>query len=276
MGVLRVEGARLYYQLAGSGAPVVLLHGLGASSDDWEYQVPEFSKHFLVVVPDFRGHGASDRAGDYGVERFAADTWQLLDRLKVRNPVLVGHSMGGAVAMQMALDRPGAVPKLVLANTLPSFRTDTPAKRLMLWTRLLMMSVLGPRQLARIMTQRLYPGADHAALRAKVARRNASNDRNAYLASIRALTTWSARGQLDRLDMPVLVLASEHDYFGGVESQRFVAILPNARLRQFPGARHGLPLERPEAFNRAVLEFLQPGTARAPDGASVPAPAPGS
>ncbi len=139
-----------------------------------------------------------------------------------------------------------------------------------------MMSVLGPRRLAKIMTRRLYPRADQAALRAKVARRKASNDRNVYLATIRALTTWSARERLAGLDMPVLVLASEHDYFGGVESQRFVAVLPDAQLRQFPGARHGLPLEMPEAFNRAVLEFLQPGLARAPAGASVPAPAPGS
>ena len=276
MGVLRVEGARLYFQLAGAGEPVVLLHGLGASSADWEYQVPELSKRFQVIVPDFRGHGASDRAGEYGVERFAADTWQLLDRLKVRAPVLVGHSMGGAVAMQMALDRPGAVPKLVLANTLPSFRTDTAAKRLMLWTRLLLMSVLGPRRLGQIMTRRLYPRADQAALRAKVARRNARNDRNVYLATIRALTTWSVREQLARLDMPVLVLVSEHDYFGGVDTDRFVAALPDARLRRFAGARHGLPLEMPEAFNRAVLDFLQPGPGRAPAGASAPAPAPGS
>ena len=274
MGVLRVEGARLYYQLAGSGAPVVLLHGLGASSDDWEYQVPEFSRHFQVVVTDFRGHGASDRAGDYGVERFAADTWRLLDRLKLRDPVLVGHSMGGAVAMQMALDRPGAVPKLVLANTLPSFRTDTPAKRLMLWTRLLMMSVLGPGRLAKIMTRRLYPGADQAALRAKVARRNARNDKNVYLATIRALTRWSVRDRLAELALPILVLASEHDYFGGAEAERFAALLPDARLQRFPGARHGLPLEMPEAFNRAVLDFLGPRP-RAPAVASAPAAAPG-
>jgi pimeloyl-ACP methyl ester carboxylesterase len=274
MGVLRLQGTRLWFQQAGAGEPLVLLHGLGASSADWEYQVPVLSRHFQLVVPDLRGHGASDRAGDYGVERFAADTWQLLDHLKVRAPRLVGHSMGGAVAMQMALDRPGAVPALVLANTLPSFRTDTVAKRAMLWTRLLMMSVLGPRRLSRIMTRRLYPGADQAALRAKVARRNARNDRNAYLGSIRALTRWSARERIGELTMPVLVLASEHDYFGGEEAERFVAGLPDGRLRRFDGARHGLPLERPGEFNRAVLEFLAP--AAGPRDASAPVPAAGS
>jgi pimeloyl-ACP methyl ester carboxylesterase len=273
MGVLRVEGTRLYFQQAGAGEPLVLLHGLGASGADWEYLVPELSRHFQLVVPDLRGHGASDRAGDYGVERFAADTWRLLDHLRVRAPTLVGHSMGGAVAMQMALDRPGAVPALVLANTLPSFLTDTLGKRLMLWTRLLMMGVLGPRRLSRIMTRRLYPHPHQALLRAKVARRNAGNDRNAYLASIRALTHWSVAERVPELSMPVLVLASEHDYFAGIELDRFVAALPNGRLRRFSGARHGLPLERPDDFARALLEFLRPGAV--PRGASAPAAAPG-
>ena len=276
MGVLRVEGARLYYQQAGVGEPLVLLHGLGASSADWEYQVPVLSRHFQVIVPDFRGHGASDRAGDYSVPRFAQDTWRLLDRLNVRAPVLVGHSMGGAVAMQMALDRPGAVPRLVLANTLPSFLADTPGKRAMLWLRLLLMGLLGPRRMSEIMTRRLYPHPHQAKLRAKMARRNARNDRNVYLSTIRALTRWSVRDRLGELAMPVLVIASEHDYFEGPEVLRFLAALPDGRLRTFAGARHGLPLERPGPFNEAVLEFLQPAGGKLPRAASVPAHAPGS
>lgn len=276
MGVLRVDGARLYFQTAGAGAPLVLLHGLGASSADWEGQVPELSRHYQVIVPDLRGHGASDRAGDYSVPQFARDTWQLVDHLRLRAPVLVGHSMGGAVAMQMALDRPGVAPALVLSNTLPSFLTDTTTKRMMLWTRLLLMGLFGPRRLSEFMSQRLYPHPDQAALRAKVARRNAENDRNVYLATIRALTRWSVRERLAELKLPVLVLASEHDYFGGHEVEPFVKALPDARLRHFAGARHGLPLERPEAFNQAVLEFLDPRLRPAPAGASVPATAPGS
>jgi 3-oxoadipate enol-lactonase len=275
MGVLRVEGARLYYQHAGEGRPLVLLHGLGASSADWEYQVPELSRYFQVIVPDFRGHGASDRAGEYSVERFARDTWRLLDRLKVRAPILVGHSMGGAVAMQMALDRPGAVARLVLANTLPSFLTDTPGKRAMLWVRLLLMGVLGPRRMSQIMTRRLYPHPHQAKLRAKMARRNARHDRNVYLATIRALTRWSVRDRVGELAMPVLVIASEHDYFEGPEVLRFLAALPDGRLRTFAGARHGLPLEQPERFNAALLEFLRPAAAAPPRDASAPAPAPG-
>lgn len=270
MGVVRVEGARLYYQAAGTGRPLLLLHGLGSSSHDWEYQVPELSRHFHVIAPDFRGHGASARTGGYGVERFAADTWQLLDQLDCPQVDVLGYSMGGAVAMQMALDRPGGVHRLVLSNTLPSFRTDTLAKRWLLWTRLFLMGWLGPRRLSEVMARRLYPRPDQAELRARVARRNAANDRNVYLETVRALTRWSIADRLDRLTLPVLVLAAEHDYFLRHETDAFVAALPDARVRHFPGTRHGLPLELPEAFNRAVLEFLQPHDAPARPGATLP------
>lgn len=272
MGVVRVEGARLYYQSAGRGRPLLLLHGLGSSSHDWEYQIPEFARHFHVIAPDLRGHGASARIGGYDVERFAADTWQLLDQLDCPQVDVLGYSMGGAVAMQMALDRPGGVHRLVLSNTLPSFRIDTLAKRWLLWTRLFLMGWLGPRRLSEVMSRRLYPRPDQAELRARVARRNAENDKNVYLATVRALTRWSAADSLDRLALPVLILAAEHDYFLRQETDAFAAALPDARVVHFPGTRHGLPLEMPEAFNRAVLEFLQPQRAPAP-GAATPPPA---
>lgn len=257
MGIVRVEGARLYYQAAGAGRPLVLLHGLGSSSRDWECQIAPFAEHFRVYAPDFRGHGASARTGGYGVERFAADIWQLLDQLRCGAVDVVGYSMGGAVAMQMALDRPGAIGRLVLSNTLPSFRTDTLAKRWLLWSRLVLMGWLGPRRLSEVMTRRLYPRPDQAELRARVARRNARNDKNVYLETVRALTRWSIARRLHELRLPVLVLAAEHDYFLRRETDAFIAALPDARAEHFPGTRHGLPLEQPEAFNRAVLDFLR-------------------
>ena len=269
MGVVRVEGARLYYQSAGAGRPLLLLHGLGSSSRDWEFQVPEFARHRHVIAPDFRGHGASARTGGYRVERFAADTWALLDQLGCGEPDVLGYSMGGAVAMQMALDRPGAIGRLVLSNTLPDFRTDTLGKRWLLWSRLLLMGWLGPRRLSEVMSRRLYPRPDQAELRARVAKRNAENDKNVYLETVRALTRWSVAERVEQLTLPVLVLAAEHDYFLRRETDAFVASLPDARVEHFADTRHGLPLEMPEAFNRAVLDFLLPHAPPAPPGATL-------
>jgi 3-oxoadipate enol-lactonase len=257
MGVLRVGGARLYFHTAGRGEPLLLLHGLGSSGRDWEEQIAEFSSRYEVIAPDFRGFGGSERAGDYRVERFAADIWALVEHLQLGRPSVLGYSMGGAVAMQMALDQPGRIPRMVLSNTLPSFRTDTPAKRLLLWTRLFLMSVLGPQRLSKVITRKLFPHPDQARLREKVAQRSSRNDRWVYLRTVRALVRWSVRHRLHELAMPVLVLAAEHDYFSGSEVRAFVDALPDARLKIFPGTRHGLPLEQPGAYNRAVLEFLE-------------------
>src|SRR5437016_12556260 len=98
MGVVRVDGTRLYFRTIGSGPPLVMLHGLGGTHQDWEYQMPVFGKHFEVMALDFRGHGGSDRSGHYSVPQFAADTWQVLDELRIRRFNLLGSSMGGAVA----------------------------------------------------------------------------------------------------------------------------------------------------------------------------------
>ncbi|HUR42007.1 MAG TPA: alpha/beta hydrolase [Verrucomicrobiae bacterium] len=256
MGVVRVDGARLFYHRFGHGRPLLLLHGLGSSGRDWEYQRRPLAQHFELIIPDLRGHGASERSGGYHVERFASDCWALVDQLGHGRIDILGHSMGGAVAMQMALDRPDAVGRLALSNTLPSFRVDTLAKRWLLWTRLVLMGWLGPRRLSHYMSHKLYPRPDQAELRARVARRNARNDRNVYLETVRALTRWSVRERLAELRMPVLVLGAEADYFARRESEAFVTALPDGRLRHFPGTRHGLPLELPGPFNEAVVEFL--------------------
>jgi 3-oxoadipate enol-lactonase len=256
MGVYRHQSVRLFYRSRGRGTPLVMLHGLGSSSADWEYQVPAFARHRHLVMPDFRGFGASDKQGPYTVEQFTRDTWELLAHLKIDRFDLLGYSMGGAVAMQMVLERPEVIGRLVLSNTLPSFRTDTLAKRALMWSRLLVMSVLGPRMLASIFTKRLYPRPEQAELRAKLAKRNALNDRWVYVTTVRNLTRWSVRDRIDQLRLPVLVLAAEDDYFGVDDVEAFARSLPDARLKIFPQTHHGLPMEQPKAYNDAVLEFL--------------------
>lgn len=257
MGVCRVNGARLYFRTAGSGEPLLLLHGLGSSSQDWEFQIPELSRHFRVIATDFRGFGGSSRTGPYSVGQFAADIWSLLDRLKVERFHLLGYSMGGAVAMQMTVERPDRINKLILSNTLPSFRPDTLAKRMLLGYRLLMMSLLGPRRLSEAVARRLFPRPDQAALRARMARLDARNDKDAYLGSLRALVGWSVLDRLDALDRPLLIMAAEHDYFSQADVEAFAAALPKSTLKIFSGARHGMPLGAPDLYNKTVLDYLR-------------------
>ncbi|HWY24837.1 MAG TPA: alpha/beta fold hydrolase, partial [Nevskia sp.] len=96
-----LPGVRLHYEEAGEGVPLVLLHGIGASRQDWEFNVPALARRYRVITPDLRGFGLSERSGNYSVATFANDIWQLLEQLEVERFHLIGHSMGGAVALQM-------------------------------------------------------------------------------------------------------------------------------------------------------------------------------
>ena len=255
-----INGARLYYADQGQGPPMLLIHGLGASHADWESQIAHFSRFFRVIAPDLRGHGESEAVPPYSIERFATDLLQLVDQLGLGGYALIGHSMGGAVAMQMAMLKPDRVVKLVLTNTLPSFRPRTFAQKRQLWLRLWGARLFGNARLSKITAQRMFPLPEQRALRDTVMARNARANKQVYLASLRALSAWSIQDKLQWLRMPTLVLSSEHDYFQPALAQSFAEALPDGRYRLFEGAHHGLPMEQPDEFSRTVMEFLTPGS----------------
>ncbi|MGH8457608.1 MAG: alpha/beta fold hydrolase, partial [Stenotrophobium sp.] len=197
MPFVETEAVRFYYEETGEGTPLVFLHGLGASIQDWECQLPVFSRSFRCITVDLRGYGRSGRGtGPLSVERFAADVWSVLGKLDAARYCLVGHSMGGAVALQLALDHPQALIKLVIANSVPTFKPENLRQHFEIWYRLIVMSLMGPVRLARIGAQRMFPDQDQVELREKNAARGARNSGKVYIESLRALTRWSV---LDRL-----------------------------------------------------------------------------
>lgn len=236
--------------------PLVLIHGIGGSADDWEFQVPFFARRCRVIAPDLPGYGRSPKTGSYSIPAFAGDVWSTLDHLGIGAVNLVGHSMGGAVALQMAMDSPSRVQHLVLADTLASFETDSINKLILYWYRLFAIKLLGPVWLSRSVSSRLFPRADQAEIRQRMAARSALSDREVYFRTIRSIRGWTVMNRLERLLMPILVLAADDDYFPVSDAQNMTDALPNARLEVFKGAHHHLPLECAGSFNEAVLAFL--------------------
>ena len=115
---IEAAGIRLAYRVWGSpGAPpLLLLHGLGDSAADWDGVAPAFGGHWRVYAPDLRGHGRSDRPGDYSVELMEADVLAFLDALRLDRVDLIGHSMGGLVGYLLAGDHPERVGRLILED----------------------------------------------------------------------------------------------------------------------------------------------------------------
>jgi pimeloyl-ACP methyl ester carboxylesterase len=115
---IQIHGHRVGYRSAGSGPVLVLIHGMAGSSATWRHVVPALAEHFTVVAPDLAGHGASEKPrGDYSLGAFASGVRDLLLALGHDRATLVGHSLGGGVAMQFAYQFPERCERLVLVSS---------------------------------------------------------------------------------------------------------------------------------------------------------------
>ncbi|PWN57190.1 3-oxoadipate enol-lactonase [Abyssibacter profundi] len=256
MPTLRLEGTDCHYNDTGEGPALVLIHGLGASQADWFTQLPAFERQYRCIAPDLTGHGGSSPDGPYDIFAQARRLFALLDALGVQQAHVLGHSMGGAVAQSMALVAPERVRSLTICNSTAGFRPTTPKKLLEAVSRVALVGTLGVQPLAGLIAYRLFPHADQADLRRTMRAHFAQGSRPVYLCSLFALGRWSIWHRLADITCSTLVIAAEHDYFPLTETQRLVEGIPDAQLQVFPGSRHGTPMDRAEAFNTRVLEFL--------------------
>jgi pimeloyl-ACP methyl ester carboxylesterase len=257
MPKLRVRDLDLYYEVAGEGQPLLFIHGLGSSSRDWERQTPFFAARYKVAAYDVRGHGQSDKPpGPYRIPQFAADTAGLIQALGLAPAHVVGISMGGRIAVQLAVDAPDLVRSLIIVNSAPEFVACSLKERLQISQRFLIVRLLGMRKMGEVLGKRLFIKPEQADLRRLFADRWAENDQRAYLDSMRAIVGWSVADRLSSIRCPTLVIAADGDYTPVEQKQAYVARLPSAELVVIEDARHAVPVERPEQFNEAVAAFL--------------------
>ncbi len=257
MPAAQVNGASIYYECEGSGPPLLLIHGLGSSGDDWAFQREDFARHFSLILPDLRGSGRSAKPpGPYSIAQFAQDLWALLDARGVKRANILGFSLGGAVAQEMALSQPDRVSKLVLCNALANYRTDTPCKWLEARMQVALVHLLGLRRTAKLIANRLFPHEDQAPKRQRVIDVVGANPKKAYLASIHALIGWSALERIHAIACPGLILAAEFDYTPLDEKRTEAARFQNVEFVVIEGSRHGTPFDAIEEFNARVLKFL--------------------
>lgn len=257
MAGFNINGVQLHCRIAGRGEPLLLLHGLGSSSLDWERQIRVYSERFRVIAPDLRGFGYSAKPpGPYTIDLFAQDMYGLLARLDVEACHVLGYSMGGAVALQMAVNEPERLRSMILVNCLASYEVDRWAKHWFVLVRMAMARLAGMERMARFGAKRLFPEPHQEHLRRTMIERHRLNESHAYLAALYALKGWSVRAQLPGLSMPTLVIAADMDYTPVEETADYVATLPNARLEIVRNSRHGTPFDQPARFDSLVLGFL--------------------
>ena len=252
-----VNGIEIYYEITGEGRPLLLIHGLGSSLRDWEKQVPVFAQHYRVITCDARGHGSTSKPpGPYSLPMMAEDIAQLIQVLDIERLDIVGVSMGGMIAYQLAVCYPQMFEHLVVTNCSPELKVNTFWDRVTIWQREVIVRLIGMRKMGEVLSKKLFINPEQEDIRRIFVERWAENDRRAYLASMRALVGWSVVDQLDKLTMPVLVIAADEDYTFMGDKAAFLDKTPNANMVVIEDSRHATPAEHPEQFNQVVLDFL--------------------
>jgi len=236
---------------------LVLLHGLGSSSLDWEYQFQALNQRYQLVVPDIRGHGKSSLEGDFSIELFAKDIEALMSYLHIAHYHIVGLSMGGAIAFQMAINDSPKVTSLIVINSAPGFSKTSPLVWFKIKLRRAVLGLFGLKVVAPKIAAGLFPDGKNQALANKFIERFANNNKTAYLKSMAALLQWDVYPQLDKISCPTLILAAEKDYFSLESKAAYTRQIAKATLQVINNTHHALPVEDPERCNQAILQFLK-------------------
>ncbi|CUU58838.1 Pimeloyl-ACP methyl ester carboxylesterase [Parafrankia irregularis] len=268
-----VHGYRRAYLRAGRGPALLLIHGIGDNSGTWRDLIPELARSHTVIAPDLLGHGLSDKPrGDYSVAGYACGMRDLLTVLGIERVTVVGHSLGGGVAMQFAYQFPARCERLVLVSAggvgpdlHPLLRAATVPGSGHVLSLLASAPVRGvsPMVVGALRLLHTDVGRDADDLMRVFASLQASTARQAFLRTLRSAV--DGRGQaitmLDRCylaaGMPSLIVWGEHDGVIPVEHARIAHVaMPGSRLEIFPDAGHYPHHSDPVRFQAVLEDFL--------------------
>lgn len=252
--LLQIDGRKVGFAHAGRRWPLrherlVLIHGSGCSADSWRYQVDGLSREFEVVAIDLPGHGASDPASDPSVERYATTVRGVLQRIGRRKVFLAGHSLGGAVALQVALEHRELLKGLILVGTTAYLDTLALTPDILLWA----VAAL-PHKFKGMFFSDLVTKEALAIARDDIRRCSLETVMGDFAAS----RNFDFRGRLGLLNLSTLILCGGNDLITPVRySERLHKEIPGSTLVLVEKAGHMLPLESPERVNAAVRKFVR-------------------
>lgn len=241
---------RLALSIDGSGPLVLFLHGIGGNRRHWDRQVAFFASRFTAAAWDARGYGDSaDYEGTLDFSAFSQDLIRTMDFLGKAGVHLVGLSMGGRIARNFALEHPGRVRSLVLANTTPGFDALSPqeVKRFVEERK-----TRSPESLRSLLGSRAAPEA-----LVTLHEGFASLRKESYLKTLEASVRQDRAAPVERIGAPTLVITGDEDrVYPPAIARAMARRIPDARLVELAGCGHLSNLEQPERFNETVLEFL--------------------
>lgn len=265
MPTLTRDGCAIHYDVEGSGPPVLFIQGCGVGGDGWRPQLDALKERYTVISFDNRGYGRSSPAKEITVAAMAADSLALLDALGEERAHLVGHSLGGVIAQQLALDAPTRVKSLALLCTFARGRDGARLTPFLFWIALRLR--IGPRAARRraflemVMPEAALRTMDRDAEAARIGRlfgRDLSDNPSIMMQQVRALGAHDISARLHELaSKPALVVSAEHDRIAPpTRGRELAAAIGTARYVEIEGAGHGVTLQKADEINQLLLEHL--------------------
>lgn len=263
-----INGISMYYEVHGKGEPLVLIQGLGGDHQGWFFQVRAFVKHFLVITFDNRGIGKTEQSKEpYTIRTMADDVISLMDYLDIDKAHILGVSLGGMVAQEIAITYPRRVRKLILGSTFATRRMNDIASGLPrndgvqedssnAAMQNLKFETLMKFMVFSAFNRVLYRMFFSIMLRMQ----RKSVDAEGYLGQMRVISGYDTVDRLHLIQAPTLVITGTGDRLVSSHDSDIIATrIPNAKLVKVDGGSHAFFMEMKGRFNEEVLAFLTRG-----------------
>ncbi len=262
-GFVKVNGIHLYYETIGSGKPLMLVAGLASDSQSWQPVTKELSRHFLLIMPDNRGSGRTvPQDTDTSIRQIADDCVALSRHLGLDSFDLLGHSMGGFVALDLAIRYPDLVDRLILEgtassdskrnNALFSDWADTLAAGMgkTEWFRMLFYWIFTEAffENEKMVERALYQTVHYPY----------PQSTTAFRKQVEAIAAFDCLAKLSEVKSKTLVVRGEEDIlFPSDKSALLAEKIPHTVYKTIKNAAHSIHMEQPEAFSASVVSFLR-------------------
>ncbi|CAB1059296.1 hypothetical protein D1BOALGB6SA_4058 [Olavius sp. associated proteobacterium Delta 1] len=263
---IRIDSRNIRYIDSGSGVPLVFIHGFGSSVFSWRKNIHPISKHHRVCAPDLPGFGFSDKPldADYTIDAYADFIIQFMDRLQIKKAVLVGHSLGGGIALLTSLKYPSRVRALILLDT-EAYPITPPlmlrAAKLPI-VRSIIHRAIG-EWVVRISLKRSYH--DQTLITERLVDEYyrpflTENGKSVPIKVLQAIDFEKLKElprRYRRIRKKTLIIWGQEDRISRIHlAQKLKKDLPNSKLMIIPASGHLVQEEKPEVVNSAILNFI--------------------
>jgi len=263
MPFIDFDGAKVHYEIEGSGRNITLLHGITASLKYWCFQTEVLSKKFRVIQIDHRGHGLSDGMMPkkaFTIHELAASAGAVLRALNVEKTILMGHSLGGIASLQYTLDNPDKIEALILVDTASGIGSMTGGHRFALHLAGAMRMAKYTHRFARKFALKRFALGSEASEWVLNWFLDESDTVNwAAAAKIaRGLKKFDVSDRLGEIKCPTLIICGEEDRLTPLSISEFMhGRIKGSELKIIKGAGHCSSAEKPGEFNRIMMEFVE-------------------